>query len=372
MGTKIMKFLMGALVLVILGGSMVIVNNFLTPKISMEDTTSYSRLAANSAINDNSIADMVERVSPAIVNIETKTLTRDQSFINDPFFRQFFGDNTLRPREYVQNSIGTGFVIDADGLIITNQHVVNNATEITVNFSEGKKYSAVVVGQDYELDLAVLKIEAEEALPVLTIGDSDKIRVGEWVVAIGNPYGLDHTVTAGVISAKGRPIKIDDRSYKNLIQTDAAINPGNSGGPLLTTKGEVIGINTAVNASARGIGFAISINTVTDVIDELIQKWKIQRPYLGVFLREVDNSLAQYLDIDPSGLLVADVIRGGPAEKAGLIKYDVIIAIDGITLKDYDHLQEILKERQIGDTVQLSIVRDSAPMSINIVLAEKP
>ncbi|MDR1616217.1 MAG: trypsin-like peptidase domain-containing protein, partial [Syntrophomonadaceae bacterium] len=327
-------------------------------------------------LGPDNIADMVEQVSMSIVNIETKAVSNSNNegfdFYDDPFFRQFFGDNMLRPREFYQNAIGTGFVIDPSGLIVTNQHVIDNASEISVNFSGGEKYAAEVIGQDRELDLAVIKVKTEKELPLLKIGDSDSIRVGEWVIAIGNPYGLDHTVTVGVISAKGRPIKIEDRSYKNLIQTDAAINPGNSGGPLLNPQGEVIGINTAVNASAQGIGFAIPINTAKEILNELISTGKIARPYLGLYLQEIDDNLSQYLNVNTNGVVVADVVEGGPSDKAGLKKYDVIVGINKVNVNNYEHLQELLKGYNIGETIELNIIRDGNSMNVNLILAEKP
>ncbi len=326
------------------------------------------------AVGPTTIADMVERVSPAVVNIETRVVSESSSdsIYSDPFFRQFFGDNMLRPKEYVQSGFGSGFVIDSKGLVLTNQHVIEDASEITVIFSGNKKYTAKVVGQDSDLDLAVLRIDSNEQFPTLKLGDSNKIRVGDWVVAIGNPYGLDHTVTAGVISAKSRPIRIENRQYRNLIQTDAAINPGNSGGPLLNTNGEVIGINTAVSASAQGIGFAISINTANEVLNQLIDKGKISRPYLGVYLQNVDDSISKYLGIPATGALVANVIPGGPSEKAGIEQYDVVIAIDGQKVETADSILSFLANKKAGDTVLLTILRSGNQHEIKVTLLEKP
>ncbi|MDR1159239.1 MAG: trypsin-like peptidase domain-containing protein [Syntrophomonadaceae bacterium] len=393
-GTKVIKFLLVLLVLVILGGFWVLTNDNIIPQFfskqqDSKDTkddiaqsfdfenSDENKPGSNSVViqlGPDNIADMVEQVSASIVNIETKTVSSNEGFdfYSDPFFRQFFGDNMLRPREFYQNAIGTGFVIDASGLIVTNQHVIDNASEISVNFSGGEKYTAEVIGQDYELDLAVIKVETRKELPLLKIGDSDSIRVGEWVIAIGNPYGLDHTVTVGVVSAKGRPIRIEDRSYKNLIQTDAAINPGNSGGPLLNPQGEVIGINTAVNANAQGIGFAIPINTAKEILNELISTGKIARPYLGLYLQEIDNNLSQYLSVEEKGVAIAEVVTGGPSDKAGLKKYDVIVGINKVAVNDYDHLQELLKEYNIGATIELNIIRGGGAMDVNVILAEKP
>lgn len=326
-------------------------------------------------IGPTNIADMVETVSPAVVNIETSRVasgTGNDFFLNDPFFRYFFGDNFINPGPNIQKGIGTGFIINENGYIVTNQHVIDKADKITVNLSDNNKFPATVVGQDYELDLAVLKIDAAEKLTALKMGDSESIRVGEWVIAIGNPYGLDHTVTAGVVSAKGRPIKIENRAYKDLIQTDAAINPGNSGGPLLNTQGEVVGINTAVNAQAQGIGFAISINTAKDVLDELIQKGKVIRPYIGIWQQPVDEEIAQYLGVRQEGIVVVDVIQGGPAEKAGLRKLDVIISIDDHKINNNEELQTVLKDKQVGDEIMLEIIRESKPLLIPLKLSEKP
>ncbi len=315
------------------------------------------------------IADMVEMVSPSVVNVESSRKVSGSSyFYNQPFFEEFFGDANSN----IENSIGTGFVISKDGHIATNQHVIDGADDIVVNLNDGRKLTAEVVGQDYEMDLAILKIEPGNDLVPLQIGDSDKLRVGEWVIAIGNPYGLDHTVTAGVVSAKGRPMQIENRIYKDLIQTDAAINPGNSGGPLLNTKGEVVGINTAVNAQAQGIGFAISINTAGDVLDELIKNGKVIRPYMGIYLQPVDKDIANYLDIDPRGIVVVGVEPGSPAAKAGIIKYDVITKINEKPVNNYDELQTILKEHKVGDTIMLEVVREGSKMDVSLNLAEKP
>lgn len=315
---------------------------------------------------------MVEKVSPAVVNIETSvTASSNDPFFDDPFFRYFLGDNYL-PKTNIAQGIGTGFIINEDGFVVTNQHVIDKADSITVNISENEKYNAKVVGQDYELDLAVLKIESNKKFGTLQMGDSDKIRVGEWVIAIGNPYGLDHTVTAGLVSAKGRPIKIEDRIYKNLIQTDAAINPGNSGGPLLDTSGQVIGINTAVNAKGQGIGFAIPINTAKQVLNELINKGKVVRPYIGVWLQAVDQEIADYLDIPQEGVIIADVIPNSPASRAGLRKYDIILSIDGIKVMDGDQVNELVRKKDISENITLEVLRDGKHYSINIQLAEKP
>jgi Do/DeqQ family serine protease len=322
-------------------------------------------------IGPTGIADMVTRVSPAVVNIETSIRVSADNLFMDPFFRDFFGDR-IPPGQSMQTAIGTGVIINENGYVITNQHVIDQAQTITVNLANGEKYPATVVGQDYELDLAVLKINANNKFSWLELGNSDNLRVGDWVVAIGNPYGLEHTVTAGVVSAKGRPMQIEDRVYKNLIQTDAAINPGNSGGPLLNLSGQVVGINTAVNAQAQGIGFAISINTVKGVLNDLIQQGKVIRPYIGIYLQPVTPELASSLGVEAQGIVVVGVESGSPAAKAGLTKYDIITHIDQKKVNTYDELQDILKNHKIGDTVILNIIRNRGPIQVSLVLTEKP
>lgn len=322
-------------------------------------------------IGPNGIADMVTKVSAAVVNIETTSAVSTSTPFMDPFFRDFFGDR-ITPRQSVQTAIGTGVIINEDGYVITNQHVIDQADTITVNVSSGQKFPATVVGQDYELDLAVLKISGNQKYSWLELGDSDNLRVGDWVVAIGNPYGLDHTVTAGVVSAKGRPMQIENRVYKNLIQTDAAINPGNSGGPLLNLNGQVIGINTAVNAQAQGIGFAISINTVREVLDDLIQQGKVIRPYIGIYMQSITKEIADSLGVEARGIVVAGVESGSPAAKAGLKKYDVITQIDQAPVNTYDELQEILRSHKVGDTISLHIMRNRSQIVVSVVLTEKP
>jgi Do/DeqQ family serine protease len=325
-------------------------------------------------IGPANIADMVEKASPAVVNIETNTVVSNSDvFFNNDFFRDFFGNNGITPRQNVQTGVGTGFLISDDGYILTNQHVIDKASSVTVRMANNDTdYSARVVGQDYELDLAVLKIDGNTKFTTLTLGDSDRIRAGEWVIAIGNPYGLDHTVTVGVVSAKGRPINIEKRVYRNLIQTDAAINPGNSGGPLLNTNGEVIGINTAVNSEAQGIGFAISVNTAKEIINELIQTGKVTRPYMGVWLQPMDENFAARNNLQNTGVIVANVIAGGPAEKAGLKINDVIISLNDTNIKNYDQLQDFLKTRQVGEKVMVKVIRAGKTLTIPVILAEKP
>lgn len=324
-------------------------------------------------VGPTNIADMVEVVSPAVVNIETSVSSSSGNdyFLNDPFFRQFFGD-VFTPKTNIRQGIGTGFIISEEGYVVTNQHVIDKADQIIVNISDDEQYSAKVVGQDYELDLAVLKIDANKKFSTLIMGDSDNLRVGEWVIAIGNPYGLDHTVTAGLVSAKGRPMNIEDRVYKDLIQTDAAINPGNSGGPLLSTNGEVIGINTAVNAQAQGIGFAIPINTAKQVLNELIEKGKVIRPYIGVWLQTVDEEIADYFKIPVQGAIVLNIAENSPANKAGLRKYDIILSINEQVINNADEVNKIIASKNVDDRIVLEVLRDRNRSLVTVELAEKP
>lgn len=324
-------------------------------------------------LGPEAIADIVEKAGPAVVRIDTIAETRISSPFNDPFFRQFFGDQFyMGPQE--QRGLGSGFIISPDGYILTNQHVIEGAKQVKVTVvGYDKPFNAKVVGADATLDLAVLKIDAGKALPYLTLGDADKVRVGEWAIAIGNPDGLDHTVTVGVISAKGRPIDVQDRHYENLLQTDASINPGNSGGPLLNLKGEVIGINTAVNASAQGIGFAIPSSTVKPVLNDLMTKGKIARPWLGVALASVTPDIAEMLGLENAeGALVGEVVEGSPAAKAGIQKYDAILKLDGQKVKDANDLVKKVQSLKIGQQVKLQIYRRGQIIEISVVLGEKP
>jgi len=328
------------------------------------------------------IPEIVDKVGNAVVYIETVTETTNSSdpFFNDPFFRYFFGDSfSFRTTPKVSRGIGTGFIINPEGYIITNEHVVSNATEINVTvIGFNEPFKATVVGKDYNLDLAVLKIDSTKKLPYIELGNSDNMRVGDWVIAIGNPYRLDHTVTVGVISAKGRPVTITDQStgkqrvYKDLIQTDAAINPGNSGGPLISLDGKVIGINTAVNAQAQGIGFAIPINTAKEVLDELITTGSVTRPFIGVLLQDITKDLADYFGLDePKGSIIADVVSGSPAEKAGLQRGDVILKINETDIKNSNDVSNIVSKSKINDKLVMLILRNSRTQYITVVVGKQ-
>lgn len=359
------------------------------------------------------IADVVEQVTPGVVYIEVEQPVPQRMEFHtprplfDPFFDGFF-DNffdgffwSIEPRPLLPQEIqpeirprvsrGTGFIIDEEGHILTNQHVVGDPGDgqnITVKLNINgitKEVKADLIGSDYELDLAILKIEKPdeiEHLPVIPLGNSDKARPGEWVIAIGNPYGeaYEQTVTVGVLSAKGREISVRDRyygtirTYRNLFQTDAAINPGNSGGPLVNIRGEVIGINTAVNAAAQGIGFAIPINTALEVKEQLIQNGKVDRSttFLGVELTSVDDDIARVLRLpEAKGAVIARVLSGSPAEQAGLRVYDVIEYFGETEIHTASDLVEAVRSHEPGDEVAMIVYRQGSRLVITVELGER-
>ncbi len=338
---------------------------------------SASQIAAVPSI---SFADLVEKIKPAVVNISTTKVVKtqgrrspfgddffDRFFGGDDFMRRFFGDN---PREFKQRSLGSGFIITKDGYIFTNNHVVEKADKIKVRLSSGKEYDAKVIGKDSKTDIALIKINATNNLPVAELGDSDKLRVGDWVLAIGNPFGLEQTVTQGIVSAKGRVI--GSGPYDNFIQTDASINPGNSGGPLFNLEGRVVGINTAIVAHGQGIGFAIPVNMAKDVLNDLKSKGKVTRGWLGVSVQDITEDIAANMGIkEKEGALVADVVKGDPAEKAGLRTGDIIVEIDGKKVHDTHELLRIVAGVPVGKTVVLKAVRDGRLQNFNITVAER-
>ncbi len=282
-----------------------------------------------------SFADLATRVSPAVVNIRATTVARtdlpDQLFGENSPFRGFRMPIPRQPEQFRRQGTGSGFVIRKDGLILTNNHVVENAQEITVTLSDKQQYKARILGRDPKTDLAVLKIEPKGSLPAATLGDSEALRVGDWVMAIGNPFGLSNTVTTGIVSAKGRMIGAGP--YDDFIQTDASINPGNSGGPLYNMAGEVVGINTAIFSQSGGnigIGFAIPVNLVKNLVPELETKGTVTRGWLGVSVQPMTPDLARSFGLDKErGALVGDVVAQGPADKAGIKRGDVIVSYDG-------------------------------------------
>ena len=311
-------------------------------------------------------SNVSKKVTPSVVNISTVSRKKviQPFFEANPLFEDFFdGPQTRRDK-----SLGSGFLISKDGYIVTNDHVVRDAESVQVKLSNDKVYDSKVVGGDQKTDIAVIKINLAD-LPVAVLGDSDKLEVGQWAIAIGNPFGLDRTMTVGVISATGRS-NMGIETYENFIQTDASINPGNSGGPLLNVYGEVIGINTAIVAAGQGIGFAIPVNMAKPIISQLIQKGNVSRGYMGVTIQPVTEELAQSFGLKHAkGALVNDVIKGGPADKAGIKQGDVITALNGSEVKDSSHLQRLVAEAGVGKSAKISIFRDGKPLELNITLA---
>jgi Do/DeqQ family serine protease len=325
---------------------------------------------------------VAEKVRPAVVNIGTVQVARGGRALppgfssDDPvfkeFFERFFGPGRPGPRgEFRLPSLGSGVIVDKRGDILTNFHVVKGADAVTVRLSSKREFRGRIVGADVKTDLAVVRFEPEGDLTVASLGDSDRLRVGEWAIAIGNPFGLDQTVTVGVVSATGRS-DVGVATYENFIQTDASINPGNSGGPLVNLRGEVIGINTAIVASGQGIGFAIPVNMVKRVITQLVARGKVTRGWLGVSVEPLTPELSQSLGVDGNGAVVGRVYSDSPAASAGLTQSDVIVRYDGTSVDDYHHLQRLVAETDVGKRVALEIVRRRTKQTVYARIAEAP
>jgi serine protease Do len=318
-----------------------------------------------------SFADIAERLNPAVVSIDATTRGAGLagppvSGSPGPLFRQ-----PDRDRDAPRRGAGTGFLIDADGSILTNHHVIEGADRIMVQLTDGRAFRAVHVGSDPDTDIALIKIDAGVALPSAPLGDSDQLRVGEWVVAIGNPLAYEHTVTVGVVSFLGR--KLFDTSLDRYIQTDAAINFGNSGGPLINTRGDVIGINSAISSRAPNIGFAVPINQASAILPQLRETGRVSRGFIGVMLRDVDVDLQRALGLpSDEGALVQDVAAGSPGARAGLRAYDVIVAVDGTSIESDDALIETIATRSPGSAATVRLLRDGRSMTIRLKLAERP
>jgi len=341
-------------------------------------STPEAQTAPALASTPQSFSELAKEASPSVVNISTVKVIkgRDQAPLpfgpNDPFrefFDRFFKDQI--PKDQRQRSLGSGFIIDTKGLILTNNHVVEQTDEIKVTLSDKSEFSAKIIGRDSKTDLALIRIEADKPLKPLPLGDSEKLEVGDWVVAIGNPFGLGHTVTAGIVSAKYR--QIGAGSYDNFIQTDASINPGNSGGPLLNTAGQVIGINSAIfsqTGGSVGIGFAIPINMAKDLLPQL-KKGKVVRGWLGVVIQKITPELKEALDLkDENGALVADVVSGGPAEKAGIKRGDVILSFDGKDIQEMNDLPYIVASTPVGKMVTVEVVRKGQAKTFQVEVGE--
>ena len=317
---------------------------------------------------------VADRVTPAVVNVSTvpkkpsaeETPERFREFFGEEFYERFF---RRRPRDDARAS-GSGVIVDPKGYILTNNHVIENAQDITVRLSDGRKLAGKLVGRDPKTDLAVLKVDAPAPLPAAELGDSDRLRVGQWAIAIGNPFGLDRTVTVGIVSATARN-RVGVATYENFIQTDASINPGNSGGPLLNLDGKVIGINTAIVAAGQGIGFSIPINQAKEVMRQLIASGRVVRGWLGIAIQDVTDELAGTFGVK-EGVLVAEVMKGGPAEAAGVRQGDVIVELNGAPIKEVPELQRRVAAVAPGQPVKLKVIRDRKPVTLAVTVSEMP
>jgi serine protease Do len=334
----------------------------------------------NAPASFNRLAVMV---SPAVVNIRTvKTIKGGgpvfRQFQRDPwgkegpfkdFFERFFGDETQR--EFKQPSLGSGFIIDEDGYVVTNNHVIENADQIKVKLKDESEYDAAIVGRDPNTDIALLKIESDQKFATVKLGDSEALQVGQWVVAIGSPFGLEQTVTAGIVSAKGRVI--GSGPYDDFIQTDASINPGNSGGPLLNMQGQVVGINTAIVATGQGIGFAIPINLARDIIVALKEQGEVTRGWLGVAIQDLSPEMAEYYNLESKkGVFVADVFEGDPADQAGIQPKDIILSVNDEKIETSRQLTSIIAKIPVNDSAKIAILRNGKEKTVKVKIAKRP
>jgi len=341
------------------------------PKISQQSIDTLNKIG-------QAMAEIAEAVKPAIVNISTtrtvKIQERTLPFFDDPFFRRFFGDPSRMPKERKTASLGSGVVVDSKGYILTANHVIQGAEEINVTLSDKREFKGTIVGSDAMTDIGVIKIDAD-SLPTIKWGDSDKLRVGETVLAIGSPYGLSQTVTSGIVSAVGRA-NVGIADYEDFIQTDAAINPGNSGGAMVNVRGELIGINSAIFSTTggyQGIGFAIPSNMAKTVMTSLIQKGKVIRGWLGVTIQVITPELAKQFDLkEDKGGLVSDVIEGSPAEKAGIQRGDVIIEYEGKKIDEPYQLRNMVANTAPGQEVELKIMRENRPTVKKVTIGDLP
>jgi serine protease Do len=317
-------------------------------------------------------ADLAERASPAVVNIQTSKTVTQQAPRVPRQFEEFFGGpfgELFGQRERTVPSLGTGFVISEDGYIVTNNHVVADVDTIKVAFNDGLELDAQIVGRDPKTDIALIRVETTQKLVALPLGDSASVRPGDWVVAIGNPFGLEHTVTAGIVSAKGR--NIGQGPYDDFIQTDAAINPGNSGGPLLNLQGEVIGINTAINPRANTIGFAVPVNMAKDILPALRASGHVTRGWLGVLIQKITPELAESFGLeDDRGALVSRVDPAGPAADAGIERGDVIVEFDGTAIASMEELPRVVAATPVGKPVDVVVQREGKKKTVSVKIGE--
>jgi serine protease Do len=323
-------------------------------------------------------AEIVDAVRPAIVNISTTRTVKFQGggdqFLDDPFFRRFFGDRFKTPKERKSLGLGSGVIVDADGYILTANHVIQGADEIKVTLSDKREFKGKIVGSDIMTDIGVVKIDAKD-LPSVKMGDSAKLRVGETVLAIGSPYGLSQTVTMGIVSAVGRA-NVGIADYEDFIQTDAAINPGNSGGALVNVKGELVGINTAIFSTSggyQGIGFAVPTSMAKAAMDSLINKGKVVRGWLGVSIQSLTPELAKQFELtDGKGVLVGDIVEDSPADKGGLQRGDIIVEVQGKKIDDPNQIRNMVAGIEPGQEIEMKIIRENKPITKNLTVSELP
>lgn len=374
--------------LVLLGaGAMVAGDRFLNTKALSDPApqTVVSQLPAQNPITsvlgqggENFIAEAAQQVGPAVVRVNSSRTVNQNlpPIFNDPGFREFFGDRIPSEGSRVERGVGSGFIVDKNGVIMTNAHVIDGADRVTVTLRDGRTFEGNVLGEDRVTDVAVVKIEAAD-LPTVSLGNSDQLQPGEWAIAIGNPLGLDNTVTAGIISATGRSsaqVGVPDQRA-SYIQTDAAINPGNSGGPLLNERGEVIGINTAIRANAQGLGFAIPINTAQRIAEQLIATGKVEHPFLGIQMATLTPELKQNINTsnevpfqveDDKGVLIIEVMPNSPAAKAGLRAGDVVLKAGDREINKSEEVQEVVEGTAIGSDLPLEVRRNGETVSITV------
>ncbi|MBE8998053.1 trypsin-like peptidase domain-containing protein [Nostoc sp. LEGE 12447] len=375
-----------SLSLVLLGSGMTLVGGYMAGH-SQQVSESASNLGVSrvnaappvsAATDPNFVTQVVQKVGPAVVRINSSRTVRSQipDEFNDPLFRRFFGSQLPQSQERVERGTGSGFIISADGRILTNAHVVDGADTVTVTLKDGRTLEGKVLGKDELTDVAVVKIQAEN-LPSVAIGNSDQLQPGEWAIAIGNPLGLDNTVTTGIISATGRSSNLIGAADKRVeyIQTDAAINPGNSGGPLLNSRGQVIAMNTAIIQGAQGLGFAIPINTAQRISSQIIATGKVEHPYLGIQMVGLTPQMKQNINSDPNsglsvdedkGVLVVKVVPNSPAAKAGIRAGDVIQKLGGQAVTDANSVQKVVENSQIGGDLRLELRRNGQNLNVAV------
>jgi len=337
-------------------------------------------VSAKSVSFETGFFPVVEKVVPAVVNIASSKIVRTPQnrlspFFSDPFFRQFFGMIPRVPQRQLEHSLGSGVIVNSSGYILTNNHVVSGANEIEVSLSDNRNFKATIVGTDSMTDVAVIKLDASD-LPVLVLGDSDSMNVGNFVLAVGNPFGLTGTVTMGIVSAKGRG-NLGIEGYENFIQTDAAVNPGNSGGALVNVRGELIGINTAIVAGStggnQGIGFAVPINLARQVMDQILKRGKVVRGYLGAWIQSVTPKIAKSFNLPkPEGVLLSDISTNGPAARAGLAKGDIVVQMNGQPINDPGEFRLKISMMPPGFAVKLKILRNGSESTVAVTLGELP